>query len=205
MLERKLDSSFIFRICDFGPNLQIPHYFIINTSFNFRRILFQLVSSLQGAIEHSDTQHPVFYIGALTLTLDNVHGVDASLKEALRVLGSDDEDVYQSFRSCYFYKQRSVLKIGTFVCLTDGAVGKIEEFMFTRVAKFIRLQTYNFNGMAIKDFKVLQPSGRRKVVQISVVQRKVIVYNGNHNLLYVDFDRPSFSFDFNAVPDEPVE
>eukprot|EP00111_Clytia_hemisphaerica_P013666 TCONS_00040182-protein len=159
-----------------------------------------LVSSLQGTIDHSDAQHPVFYIGALTLTLDNVHGVDENLKETLRLLGTDDEDVYQSFRSCYLFNQQSVLKIGTFVCLADGVVSKIGEFMFTRVAKFVRLQTYNFTGMTIKGFKVLQPTGNSKVVQISVVRRKVIVYNGNNDLLFVDFDRPSFSFNFNAVP-----
>ena len=140
----------------------------------------------------------------MTISNVNVHLVDGNLKDELNQL-QINADVYQSFRSCYLYHQSSILNIGSFVVLANGNVGRIEEFIFVKYdgnsAKLVRLEMFPFQILSIKDIKTLRQSGDRRIVPMDRVLRKVILYHGeNDQLLFVDYDRPTFEFNYSALP-----
>ncbi|XP_066913342.1 uncharacterized protein [Clytia hemisphaerica] len=163
-----------------------------------------LVSSIEGARNYCDSENPIAFIGAMSISNTNVHVADAALREALESLDLN-ADVYQSFRSSYLYHQRSILKIGSFVVLSGGNIGKIEEFIFIKLddysKKLARLEMFPFDGHTIKNIKTVRRSAQRNIVPIEKVLRKVLVYTGeNDQLLCVDYDRPTFEFNFSALP-----
>uniref|UniRef100_A0A7M5XBD8 Uncharacterized protein n=1 Tax=Clytia hemisphaerica TaxID=252671 RepID=A0A7M5XBD8_9CNID len=164
----------------------------------------EIVSSLEGAKMlccNGDNNPVVVFIGSTSVT--NVKIVDQALQETLDFLDIGVFAVYQWFRSCYLSTQQSHLKIGCFIMFRDGIIGKIKEFIFVKnehaSVKLIRVEKFEFDDLRVREIKTVQPTGQEDIKLANDVLRKVIVYTLNAYMLFSDFDRPSFEFNYEVL------
>ena len=161
------------------------------------------MSSVEAAKNFPFTDDmPLVFVGSSSMA--NVGIADDAIREAMTSLDRGEIEIYQKYRFCFLKKQNSLLKIGSYVLLQSGNVGKIVELIYLKnnngPFKFVRVELFFLQQYVNPhEISTLRPTGNSTVVAIETVERKVLVYTNNEKLLCMDFSRPSFYFSFDAL------
>ena len=146
----------------------------------------------------------------------NIRIADDSFKEVLRNKGIN-EDIYQRFNSLYIANSRQRVKVGEYVILKDGSLGKVNELMMIKVInsddvtddvdnvahKFVRLRVLKaIEGDCIKDFQKYALNEQSDLITtVSSISRMAIIYeHSEDSVLCIDFARLEFTFNFSVPP-----